>query len=61
VRYEGGIGTFLTVLDAERTELSAEPAYARIQRPELVAAVTLRRAPGGAGPPRTGAAGGVER
>jgi NodT family efflux transporter outer membrane factor (OMF) lipoprotein len=47
VRYEGGLDSYLQVLDAERNLFQGELDLARLRRDELVAIVTLYRALGG--------------
>lgn len=47
IRYQGGIDSYLQVLDAERNLFSGELGLARLRRDELVSVVTLYRALGG--------------
>jgi multidrug efflux system outer membrane protein len=47
VRYDGGVTSYLEVLDNERQLFDAELQLARVQRDELVAVVQLYRALGG--------------
>jgi NodT family efflux transporter outer membrane factor (OMF) lipoprotein len=47
VRYQGGIDSYLQVLDAERNLFTGELDLARLKRDELVTVVTLYRALGG--------------
>jgi multidrug efflux system outer membrane protein len=47
VRYDGGVTSYLEVLDNERQLFSAELDLARTQRDELLAVVRLYRALGG--------------
>jgi multidrug efflux system outer membrane protein len=47
IRYEGGLATYLEVLDAQQQLFPAENDLARTQRDELVALVDLYRALGG--------------
>ncbi len=45
--YEGGVSSYLQVLDADRNLFDAEVAMAQLQREELLAVVRLYRALGG--------------
>jgi len=47
LRYQGGVTSYLEVLDNERQLFSAELDLARTQRDELLAVVRLYRALGG--------------
>jgi multidrug efflux system outer membrane protein len=47
VRYEGGVDSFLQVLDAERGLFAAELVEARLRRDVLLSVVDLYRALGG--------------
>jgi multidrug efflux system outer membrane protein len=46
-RYDGGVTSFLEVLDSERSLFQAEIAHSAVQREQLVAIVTLYKALGG--------------
>jgi outer membrane protein TolC len=45
--YDGGVTSYLQVLDAERNLFEGELAVAQVQREELLAIVCLYRALGG--------------
>ena len=45
--YQGGVASYLQVLDAERNLFDAELVLAQVQRDELLAVVRLYRALGG--------------
>jgi multidrug efflux system outer membrane protein len=47
MRYEGGLDSYLQVLDAERNLFQGQLALARLRRDELVSVVQLYRALGG--------------
>ena len=47
LRYQGGVDSYLQVLDAERNLFDAELVLAQVQRDELLAVVRLYRALGG--------------
>jgi multidrug efflux system outer membrane protein len=46
-RYEGGVDTYLNLLDAQRTQLDAELQESQLQRQQRVAVVQLYKALGG--------------
>jgi multidrug efflux system outer membrane protein len=47
LRYQGGLDSYLQVLDAQRNQFQGELALARLQREELLSVVQLYRALGG--------------
>ena len=47
LRYQGGLDSYLQVLDAQRNQFQGELALARLQRQELLSVVQLYRALGG--------------
>jgi multidrug efflux system outer membrane protein len=47
LRYQGGVDSYLQVLDAERNLFDAELVLAQVQRDELLSVVRLYRALGG--------------
>jgi outer membrane protein TolC len=47
LRYQGGVDSYLQVLDAERNLFDAELVLAQVQRDELLSVVQLYRALGG--------------
>jgi multidrug efflux system outer membrane protein len=53
MRYEGGVDTYLNVLDAQRAELDAELHESELQRQRRVAVVQLYKALGGGWDPVT--------
>jgi multidrug efflux system outer membrane protein len=53
LRYEGGVDTYLNVLDAQRTQLDAELLESQLQRQQRVAVVQLYKALGGGWDPVT--------
>jgi outer membrane protein TolC len=52
VRYEGGVADLLDVLDAERTQLQAQDAFADARTRSAVSVVALYRALAGGWPGR---------
>jgi len=52
-RYEGGVDTYLSLLDAQRTQLDAELQESQLQRQQRVAVVQLYKALGGGWDPVT--------
>src|SRR4029450_8930648 len=52
-RYEGGVDTYLNLLDAQRTQLDAELQESQLQRQQRVAVVRLYKALGGGWDPVT--------
>jgi multidrug efflux system outer membrane protein len=52
-RYEGGVDTYLNLLDAQRTQLDAELNESQLQRQQRVAVVQLYKALGGGWDPVT--------
>ena len=52
-RYEGGVDTYLSLLDAQRTQLDAEMQESQLQRQQRVAVVSLYKALGGGWDPVT--------
>jgi outer membrane protein, multidrug efflux system len=53
LRYEGGVDTYLNLLDAQRTQLDAELQESELQRQQRVAVVQLYKALGGGWDPVT--------
>jgi multidrug efflux system outer membrane protein len=47
LRYEGGVSSYLEVLDAQRRQFTSELELAQSQRDELLSVVSIYRALGG--------------
>ena len=52
-RYEGGVDTYLNLLDAQRTQLDAQLQESQLERQQRVAVVRLYKALGGGWDPVT--------
>jgi outer membrane protein TolC len=52
-RYESGVDNYLSLLDAQRTQLDAELQESQLQRQQRVAVVSLYKALGGGWDPVT--------